>query len=339
MRRTKHERGATLVIIAVSALTLTGMAGLALDGGRAYAERREMQNAADSAAMAGTRKLDLYLTGVISDAGAIADAVADTAEQNGADPGKVTCQLVTFARAVIEPCPTSATMSPATRLVAAGVRVTTGSTQETFFMRALGNTSFTAAADATAQIGRPGGPYVAPFLVCATAPGHVPQILIPDLAGPEGFSVNPAAIGVTYDLYGNEIRQDGKDCGNDSSSYRGNVCLDENSCDAPSYSIPGSWDADTGNANGPTVRLVNSGTACSPDYTVGCVLVLPLCPRGNGQTGSGFSMFCSDLGLFQITKVENHDVDGTFLGRATVNTGGIVGPADANGARIVALTD
>lgn len=339
MRRTNDEHGATLVIIALSALALTGLAGMALDGGRAYAERREMQNAADTAAMAGTRQLDRYLTGAITDAGAIVDAVEATAGKNGADVAQLTCQLVTFDRAVIEPCPTGSTMSPATALVAAGVRVTTSSTQETFFMRALGNTSFTAGADATAQIGRPGGPYVAPFLVCATAPGHVPQILVPDAAGPEGFSVNPAAIGVTYDLYGNEIKQDGKDCGNDSSSYRGNVCLEQNGCDAPSYSIPGSWDADTGNENGPTVRLVNSGTACSPGYTVGCVLVLPLCPRGNGLTGSGFSMFCSDLGLFQITKVENHDVDGMFLGRATVNTGGIVGPADANGARIVALTD
>lgn len=338
-RRGNDERGITMVLVAIATTGLVALAGLAIDGGRVYGERREMQNAADTAAMAGTRQLDQYLTGASADARLILTAAQDAAEKNGAERASVTCQLVRFDRSVIEPCPTVASMSAGTKAVAAGVLVTTQSTQETFFMKAVGNASFTARGDATAQIGRPGGKYIAPFLVCATAPGHNPPILVPDAAGPEGFSVNPAAIGSTYDLYGNEIKEGGKDCGNDSASFRGNVCADKNKCDAPSYSIPGEWDADTGNENGPTLRLVNSGSPCDPTYTVGCVLVLPLCPRGNGQTGAGFAMFCSDLGLFQVTKVENHDIDGQFLGRATINYGGIIGPADLNGARIVALTD
>lgn len=341
-RRCNDERGATMVILAISSLALIAIAGLAIDGGRVYGERREMQNAADTAAMAGTRQLDQYLTGKTADASTIETAAKDTAEKNGADRAVVTCQLVRFDRSIIEPCPTTATMSAGTKAVAAGVVVATSATKETFFMKAVGNSSFTATANATAQIGRPGGKYIAPFLVCATAPGHVPPILVPDVNGPEGFSVNPAAIGHTYDLYGNEIKDNGKDCGNDSASFRGNVCADKNKCDAPSYSIPGDWDADTGNANGPTIRLINSGNVCSTDYTVGCVLVLPLCPRGNGQTGSNFAMFCSDLGLFEVTSVDNNPnsgIDGKFLGRTVINTGGIVGPADINGARIVALTD
>lgn len=341
-RRSTGDRGATLVILAIATTAILGIAGLALDGGRAYGERRQMQNAADSAAMAGTRQLDQYLTGQTADAGLIKDAVEDTAGKNGADAATVTCQLVRFDRTVIGPCPTGATMDVAAEAVAAGVLVTTSSTLDTYFMRVLGSSSFTADGDATAQIGRPGGTYIAPFLVCATAPGHVPPILLPDATGPEGFSINPAAIGQTYDIYGNEIKDDGKDCGNDSASFRGNVCADKNKCDLPSYSIPGEWDADTGNANGPTTRLVNSGDACSPDFTVGCVVILPLCPRGNGQTGAGFAMFCSDLGLFEIASVDsnpNAGIDATFLGRAAINSGGIVGPADPNGARIVALTD
>lgn len=341
-RRCEDERGATLVILAMATTAILGLAGLALDGGRIYGERREMQNASDSAAMAGTRQLDRYVTGQALDASTIDDAVRDTAEKNGADRDEVTCQLVRFDRSIIEPCPTGVTMAPATKAVAAGVLVTTSATKDTFFMRVLGSETFTARGDATAQIGRPGGTYIAPFLVCATAPGHVPPLLVPDPAGPEGFSVNPAAIGQVYDVYGNEIKDDGKDCGNDSSSFRGNVCIDKNKCDLPAYSIPGDWDADTGNANGPTTRLVNSGNVCSPDFTAGCVVVLPLCPRGNGQTGAGFAMFCSDLGLFEITSVDvnpNAGIDAKFLGRATINQGGIVGPADLNGARIVALTD
>lgn len=338
-RRRKDERGATLVLIALSTVGLVALAGLALDGGRVYSERRQMQNAADAASMAATRQLDRYLTGASSDARLIETAAKDTAEDNGADRSVVTCQLVQFDRTVIGACPTTATMAPAAQAVAAGVKVGTSATKDTFFMKAVGSTSFTATANAIAQIGRPGGTYIAPFLVCATAPGHVPAILVPDVNGPEGFSVNAAAIGSTYVIYGNEIKSGGRDCGNDSSSFRGNVCADKNKCDSPSYSIPGDWDADTGNENGPTLRLVNSGSVCDPTFTVGCVLVLPLCPRGNGQTGAGFATYCSDLGLFEISLVQNHHIEAIFRGRATINVGGIIGPADLNGARIVALTD
>ncbi len=338
-RRASNDKGATLVLIALSTVGLVALAGLALDGGRVYSERRQMQNAADAAAMAATRQLDKYLTGASSDARLIETAAKDTAESNGADRSVVTCELVRFDRSSLGACPTTATMAPSTQAVAAGVQVGTSATKATFFMKAVGNSSFTATANAIAQIGRPGGKYVAPFLVCATAPGNVPQILVPDANGPEGFSVNAAAIGSTYVIYGNEIKTGGRDCGNPSSSFRGNVCADKSKCTLSSYSIPGDWDADTGNENGPTLRLVNSGSACDPTFTVGCVVVLPLCPRGNGASGSGFETFCSDLGLFEISLVQNHHIEAIFRGRATINTGGIIGPADINGARIVALTD
>jgi hypothetical protein len=240
-------------------------------------------------------------------------------------------------------------MDGAVRAVAAGVHITTANTQPTFFMAVVGNKSFTANAAATAQIGRPGGSFIAPFLVCATAPGHVPPILVPKAGSPGEYVINDGtkgygatAIGATYDIYGNQIKDNGKDCGNDSSSFRGNVCADKTKCDSPSYQIPGPWDADTGNQNGPTIRLVNSGKVCSDAYSVGCVLVLPLCPYGNGQTGSGFAMQCTDLGLFEVTVVSsnpNVGIDAKFLGAATLNQGAIVGPADPNGTRIVALTD
>lgn len=341
-QRCGEERGATLIMLALATTALVAMAGLVMDGGRAYGERRQMQNAADAAAMAGTQKLNTYLTGGSTDARAIEQAVLDTAAHNGADRAEVTCRLVRFDRSVIGPCPTVAILDPLVAAIAAGVVVTTSSTEDTFLMAVVGQDTFTARAGATAQIGRPGGEYTAPFLVCATAPGHIPQLLLPDPSSSTGFSVNPAAIGATYDLYGNEIKYGGKDCGNDSASFRGNVCVDKNKCDAPSYSIPGDWDADTGNANGPTLRLVNSGSVCDPAFSVGCVVVLPLCPRGNGLTGAGFAMYCTDLGLFRIASIDanpNNGIDGEFLGPATVNQGGIVGPADPHGARIVALTD
>jgi Flp pilus assembly protein TadG len=330
-----------MVLLALCTTGLLALAGLALDGGRAYAERREMQNAADSAAMAGTRALDQIITGKTTAAGTIDTAAKDAAEKNGAERSTVTCQLVRFDRSIIGACPAAGVLDAAVKAQAAGVAITLSNTEDTFFMKVVGSSTFTAAADATAQIGQPGGSFAAPFLVCATAPGHIPQILVPDATTTSGFKVNNAAIGATYDIFGNDIKNDGKDCGNPSASFRGNACIEGQGkpCDAASYSIPGPWDADTGNENGPTVRLVNGGTACATDYTVGCVLVLPLCKGGNGVPGNGYRMICIDMGLFQVTKVENHDIDAKFLGAAPLNQGGITGPADPNGARVVALTD
>ena len=332
-QRANDDQGATLILLAICLVPLMALAGLALDGGRAYGERREMQNAADSSAMAATRQLDQFLTGQTADASLIDDAARDAAEKNGADRSRVSCTLVRFDRSTIEACPTSGTMAPATRLVAAGVHVGTEQTKATIFMKVVGTQNFTANADATAQIGRPGGSYVAPFLVCATAPGHVPPQLIPDATSSTGFKINTAAIGVEYSIYGNDIKTGGRDCGNPSSSFRGNVNTGSD------YPMPGEWDTTTGNKNGPTLRLVNSGAVCDADFTDGCLMVVPLCPRSNGQGGTNFRAYCTDFGLFEVSYVANHDIDAIFRGGTTINRGGIAGPADLNGTRIVALTD
>jgi Flp pilus assembly protein TadG len=329
-----------MVVLAIGLVGLIALAGLVLDGGRAYGERRQMQNAADSASMAATRQLDRYITGATTDASLIKAAAEDTAEDNGADPAEVTCTLVRFDRTTIEPCPSGATMSQATKDIAAGVLVATKQTQETFFMGVVGQNDFTATADATAQIGRPGGNFVTPFVFCGTAPGHVPPVLIPG-TGPtsvEGFIINDLAVGNPYSIYGNDIKNDGRDCGNGSSSFRGLANTGD------TYPLPGDWDTVTGNHNGPTIRLVNSGNYCATtgdpdDIGVGCVLVLPLCPRSNGHGGTGFRIHCTDLGLFEVSHISNHDINAIFRGKATINQGGIVGPADPNGARIVALTE
>jgi len=51
------ERGQTLVIFVFAIIGLLAMLGLAIDGGNVFLERRRMQNAADAAALAGTRQL------------------------------------------------------------------------------------------------------------------------------------------------------------------------------------------------------------------------------------------------------------------------------------------
>jgi hypothetical protein len=61
LRIPKRERGQMLVIVALGLTVLIAMAGLIIDGGMALSNRRQVQNAADAAALAGTRVLGLDL--------------------------------------------------------------------------------------------------------------------------------------------------------------------------------------------------------------------------------------------------------------------------------------
>ena len=53
MNKRSSERGQALILIVFAIMALVGVIGLAVDGGNAYADRRQAQNAADAAALAG----------------------------------------------------------------------------------------------------------------------------------------------------------------------------------------------------------------------------------------------------------------------------------------------
>ena len=74
----KKERGQALVIIALAIVGLAGMAGLVIDGGNAFLDRRNAQNAADSASLAAA------LARVKGEANVKGTALA-AAKQNGYD--------------------------------------------------------------------------------------------------------------------------------------------------------------------------------------------------------------------------------------------------------------
>ena len=52
MNHNKHEKGQTLIIIALAMIALIGFTALAIDGGRVFSDRRHSQNASDTAAFA-----------------------------------------------------------------------------------------------------------------------------------------------------------------------------------------------------------------------------------------------------------------------------------------------
>ena len=53
----RRQRGAVAVIVALSALVLLGFAGMAIDVGRLYINRTELQSAADACALAAAGEL------------------------------------------------------------------------------------------------------------------------------------------------------------------------------------------------------------------------------------------------------------------------------------------
>ncbi len=115
------ERGQALVLFSLFLVVLLGVVALAVDGGYAFAQRRQMQYAADAAAIAGARALALNLGTAAAER-----AIAQYATANGAE-------------------------RYAWRLEAGNrVRVWVGRTFPTFFAPVMGITTMTAVASADA---------------------------------------------------------------------------------------------------------------------------------------------------------------------------------------------
>src|SRR5436305_14854995 len=57
-RARRDEQGFSIVLVALLMVAMLIIAAIALDGGQAYADHRQMQNAADAAALAGARALE-----------------------------------------------------------------------------------------------------------------------------------------------------------------------------------------------------------------------------------------------------------------------------------------
>ena len=55
----RNEGGQAIIQVTVSILVLIAFVALAIDAGNTYAQRRQMQNAADAGALAGARELCL----------------------------------------------------------------------------------------------------------------------------------------------------------------------------------------------------------------------------------------------------------------------------------------
>jgi hypothetical protein len=338
----KSERGATAVMFAFAAAAMMAVAALVLGGSRGYSAVREAQNSADGAALAATSVLRSVQQGDAPASQVLSTAVS-VAEDNGATPGSVVCDIVEADYAlshletdVIGPCDGSNEFDVA----AAGVRVRASDTKDVPFAAFVDQDTISASAVAAATV-QPVTEGRAPFMVCTapTATGHPAPALVPDAADPTGYRINTAAIGMSYVLHGNAMKDGGRQCEAGSKSWRGFVAF------GGTFPLPSPdqndesewWEVKTGNANGHLSRVLTGDDACEGDVDeiLGCRLALPLCPKSNEGNGVGLRLYCVKLGAFEITynqnstgtppcndgKSANGLVCGTLVGAANASRG------------------
>lgn len=337
------ERGATMVIVALTLPALVAFAGLAIDGSRAFDERRQMQNSADAAALGGARQFNEWLLNKTNEkATAVDTVVREIAEENGADPGKVECVWIRrgnpkAANAELGPCSDISWVHQAS-----GVRVRVESSQDTLFIQSVGADNFTAGAQATAQVQRliNFGQDV-PFLICSqyrATDGEQAAIDLLDQDGAGVWSIKPEAYGETIALHGPQMN----DCGLQGNNFKGVADSDDNTA-AP---LPGHWVPDPGTQAGPVRQNLGTIGGCNAtDNLDGCVLLLPICPSSNGGNlnngGGDGRLYCTQMGLFEIENTGANKHTGTLLQATPVVTDGEGGdlPTSQNEARLIRLVD
>jgi Flp pilus assembly protein TadG len=140
MRAARDESGQALVLVAITMVVLLGFVGLAIDVGNAYFTQRELQKAADAAALAGALELPDQA------------AATTVAQQYGAADGeKNEATLVKDSTAeVTTRCVASLGCLPSRGVTTNIISVKETADVPTFFAKLFGVDSFTVSARATA---------------------------------------------------------------------------------------------------------------------------------------------------------------------------------------------
>src|SRR5438067_1266981 len=203
-RARRDEQGFSIVLVALLMVAMLIIAAIALDGGQAYADHRQMQNAADAAALAGARALEgvRFRGSLTTDVNAQALAQATN---NGASSSAshYSCAVIDKSQNTIAACTDTSTWSdPVTIRRAVGVSVHAGKIRTSAFGGVIGAHSLSVDGAAAASI-QPLTGGDSPFMVCGNGAFNDtedPPLLAPDPTQPTGWQINANAISATYDL-------------------------------------------------------------------------------------------------------------------------------------------
>jgi len=255
------QRGQILVIVAGGVITLLMLAGLVLDGGIAFLNKRDGQNAADTAAMAASRLIaeDQTDAAISYQSSVIYSGIDATVDANGCDGAGTPCtweaNYVDKWYADLGDVTNTGVGIPANTV---GVRVNVNRRPGTFLARLAGIQSWNVDSHAIAVAVSP----------TTAPPGQLLPIALKQNSG------DPYVPGQVYDL------TDGKDIpggfgyiswdgSNDPNSLADSICEPDN----PAFTMPTTFTGDPGKSNSTGVRAcldywINTGqTVLIPIYS------------------------------------------------------------------------
>ena len=157
-------KGQTAVMVAMAMILLIAFVGLAVDGGSMFANRRNAQNSADAAALAGAQvMLTRYNTMVINNAydvpgsadddTAINTAITSYASSHGVSRSNLQAYYVNDSKQIVGSTQVGSTGSVPWDQGAKGVVVKNTSQSNSFFMKIIGWNTVGASATSTAFMG------------------------------------------------------------------------------------------------------------------------------------------------------------------------------------------
>ncbi len=350
-RRLRDDQGVTLILVAILSVALLLVAALAVDGGVAYANRRQMQNAADAAAVSGTRAVDQLRFGGKTDGGIIWDAVDGSRQSNKATTMK--CWLLSPAKVRLtgDVCASRSTMAStwnalkAAGTVVAGVETDQTGVKQTYLAKIGGIDTVTAKANAAATIQPYVGGGAAPFIICGYL-GADPQAY--DMLNADGTfkssaftRYGPGGVDAPIRIQGGGQAQNGgvPGCGL-GASFDGK--LDQ---DVTTVVVGTPAKAEQGNGFNSNTRdaVVQAGlTPCPTNGPYnGCGMLLPIANASNGGNGNSMYITPAAWGVFKMygNGTGNPKYSGELLAEGSVVDGGIGGTGDVTQgqARLIKL--
>jgi len=334
LNRLDDDRGIALMLGLVALVPILIVSALVLDGGAAYAQRRQGQNAADDAATAGARQLyEARFRG--ANASTVATVVTDVAEKNGATSSTCTIIRNDAAHSSIGTCSNTANVQNA---AAGGVRVVSTNTRATFLGGFAGQPTVTANTTAAATI-QPVVGTGSPFIICGgpidgwdilTTVGGVARV---DTA--KALALNSQNGGKGIDVQSSKIKQ----CGA-GSAFKGKADANVR------FTVPGNYAGNNGNGfDGIIQDQVLGATPCPEvwDGEIDCDIALPIADTGNGN-GNDIDMHLVALTIWHISGDGhgNPKYAGRFVGNRSLLSSGQGGTGtvtDASTPAVIKLVE
>jgi Flp pilus assembly protein TadG len=319
---TGAHRGQIFIMFAIFAIGLFGLLGLATDVGYAMAARRAAQGAADAGALAGARVIARYSAGGASSAQSEVSTIVAANTFGSVTPTLYNCEYIGNNWAVVGTCNQTVPSN------AAGARVRTRVTVNTFFMQVIPGapTTIVAAGYAKARVEVPSiSTSDAPFIICGKASwavidknGNAINQNIPILDSSN--NINPAAIDVTYRVHDPQLKNHfAADCNSKAARFKGLANQGSNA----GKTAPDWFNYDTGTKAGPTRTKVYGveGCAANTPEPYNCVMILPIATNNPAESGNSKQIYVVSFAAFMITTVDANSHNAKLLGSYILTSG------------------